>query len=95
MKKFNLYYVIISIAILVTVTLGWIFLGSYLEMEKPAIKFNQNLTSIGRQKTIDINFSDSISGLSHLKVETNAISMVRLSGCLSLGYKGLLHRNDL
>ena len=69
MKKFNLFYVIISIAILVIAALGWIFLGSYLEIEKPAIKFTQNFTAVGRQKTIEINFSDSISGLSHLQVE--------------------------
>jgi murein DD-endopeptidase MepM/ murein hydrolase activator NlpD len=69
MKKFNLFYVIIAIVIIVIAALGWIFLGSYLEIEKPAIKFNQNVTAIGRQKTIDINFSDSISGLSHLQVE--------------------------
>jgi murein DD-endopeptidase MepM/ murein hydrolase activator NlpD len=69
MKKFNLFYVKISIAILIVAALGWIFLGSYVEVEKPAIKFNQNVTVVGRQKTVEINFSDSKSGLSHLNVE--------------------------
>ena len=36
MKKFNLFYVKISIAILIIAALGWFFLGSYLEIEKPA-----------------------------------------------------------
>jgi len=69
MNKFNLFYVKISAAILIIAALGWIFLGSYVEVEKPAIKFNQNVTVIGRQKTVEINFSDSKSGLSHLNVE--------------------------
>jgi murein DD-endopeptidase MepM/ murein hydrolase activator NlpD len=69
MKRFNLFYVKVIIAILVIAALGWIFLGSYVEIEKPAIKFNQEITTIGRQKTIEINFSDSKSGLSHLTAE--------------------------
>ena len=69
MKKFNLFYVKISIAILVIAALGWIFLGSYVEIEKPAIKFDQEITAVGRQKTIGITFSDSKSGISHLTAE--------------------------
>ncbi len=69
MKKFNLFYVIISVAILIITVLGWIFFGSYLEIEKPLIKFDQEITAIGRQKTIGITFSDSKSGISHLTVE--------------------------
>ena len=69
MKKFNLLYIKIFIAILVIAALGWIFFGSYLEIEKPVIKFDQELTAIGRQKTIGINFSDSKSGISHLTAE--------------------------
>ena len=69
MKKFNLFYIKISIAILIIAALGWIFLGSYVEIEKPVIKFNQEVTAIGRLKTIGIIFSDSKSGLSHLTAE--------------------------
>ncbi|MCX5849192.1 MAG: M23 family metallopeptidase [Deltaproteobacteria bacterium] len=69
MKKFNLFYIKISIAILVIAALGWVFFGSYVEIGKPVIKFTQEVTAIGRQKTIEINFSDSQSGLSHLNVE--------------------------
>ena len=66
MKKFNLFYVNISIAILIIVALGWIFFGSYVELEKPAIKLDQEITALGRQKTLGITFSDSKSGISHL-----------------------------
>ena len=69
MKRFNLFYVKVIIAILVIAALGWIFLGSYVEIEKPAIKFNQEITAVGRQKTIGITFSDSKSGISHLTAE--------------------------
>ena len=50
MKKFNLFYVIISIAILIITVLGWIFFGSYLEIEKPAIKFTQEFYSYWQTK---------------------------------------------
>ena len=69
MKRFNLFYIKISIAILIIAALGWFFFGSYVELGKPAIKFAQGVTAIGRQKTLEINFSDSQSGLSHLNVE--------------------------
>jgi len=69
MKRFNLLYIKIFIAISVIVALGWFFFGSYVELGKPAIKFAQDVTAIGRQKTLKINFSDSQSGLSHLNVE--------------------------
>ncbi len=68
MKKFRLY-IEISAAILVIAALGWIFFGSYLEMGKPVIKFDQEVKAIGKQKTIEITFSDLKSGLSHLNVE--------------------------
>jgi len=69
MKRFNLFYIKISIAILIIAALGWFFFGSYVELGKPAIKFAQGVTAVGRQKTLEINFSDSQSGLSHLNVE--------------------------
>jgi murein DD-endopeptidase MepM/ murein hydrolase activator NlpD len=68
MKKFRLY-IEISIAILVIASLCWLFLGSYLELEKPVIKFDQEITAVGRQKTIGVIFSDSKSGISHLTAE--------------------------
>jgi len=68
MKKFRLY-IEISAAILVIAAIVWIFFGNYLDLGKPVIKFDQNITSVGKQKTIGIIFSDSQSGLSHLRVE--------------------------
>jgi len=68
MKRFRLY-IEISAAILVIAAIVWIFFGNYLEIGKPVIKFDQNITSVGTQKTIGIIFSDSQSGLSHFSVE--------------------------
>ncbi|MGA2780474.1 MAG: M23 family metallopeptidase [Smithella sp.] len=68
MKKFRLY-IEISIAILVIASLCWLFFGSYLELEKPVIKFDQEITVVGKQKAIGITFSDSKSGISHLTAE--------------------------
>ena len=69
MKRFNLLYIKISVAILVVAALCWFYLGSYVEIEKPLIKFDQEITAVGRQKTIGITFSDSKSGISHLTAE--------------------------
>lgn len=68
MKKFRLYMEI-SAAILVIAATAWIFFGNYMEIGKPVIKFDQELKSLGRQKTVGITFSDSKSGLARLKVE--------------------------
>lgn len=68
MKKFSLYIKIVA-AILVFAALGWFLFGSYVELGKPAIKVTQDVTAIGRQKTLEINFADSKSGLSRLNVE--------------------------
>jgi murein DD-endopeptidase MepM/ murein hydrolase activator NlpD len=68
MKKFRLY-IEISLAILVIASLCWLFLSSYLELEKPVIKFDQEITAVGKQQAIGITFSDSKSGISHLTAE--------------------------
>ena len=68
MKRFRLYIEILA-AILVIGAIVWIFFGNYLAIGKPVIKFDQDITSIGKQKTVGIIFSDSKSGLSHLSVE--------------------------
>jgi murein DD-endopeptidase MepM/ murein hydrolase activator NlpD len=68
MKRFRLS-IEISAAILVIAALVWIFFGSYLELGKPSIKFDQEVKAIGKQKTIGIILSDSKSGISHVNVE--------------------------
>jgi murein DD-endopeptidase MepM/ murein hydrolase activator NlpD len=68
MKKFRLY-IEVSVALLVIISLCWLFLGSYLELEKPVIKFDQEITAVGKQKALEITFSDSKSGISHLTAE--------------------------
>jgi murein DD-endopeptidase MepM/ murein hydrolase activator NlpD len=68
MKRSRLY-IEISAAILVIAAMVWIFFGSYLELGKPSIKFDQEVKAIGKQKTIGITFSDSKSGISHVNVE--------------------------
>ncbi|HUN55501.1 MAG TPA: M23 family metallopeptidase [Smithella sp.] len=68
MKKIRLYLEI-SAAVLVIAAVVWIFFGNYLELGKPVIKLDHDITAVGKQKTIEIIFSDSQSGLSHLSVE--------------------------
>ncbi|HOU50995.1 MAG: M23 family metallopeptidase [Smithella sp.] len=68
MKRFPLYIEVI-IGVLVLAVAGWFLFGSYLEMSKPVIKFDQEVKAIGRQKNITIHFDDSQSGLSRLSVE--------------------------
>jgi len=68
MKRFPLYIEVI-IGVVVLVLAGWFFFGSSLEMSKPVIKFDQDVKAIGRQKNINIQFTDSHSGLSQITVE--------------------------
>jgi murein DD-endopeptidase MepM/ murein hydrolase activator NlpD len=68
MKKISSYITIIVI-ILIIACLCWLYFGDYLDMEKPVIKVNQDIYFIGKQKKIEIAFSDLKSGLSRLNVE--------------------------
>jgi murein DD-endopeptidase MepM/ murein hydrolase activator NlpD len=68
MKKFRLY-IEVFMAVAVIVSLCWLFGGSYLELGKPVIKFDQEIAAVGKQKTIEITFSDSKSGISHFTAE--------------------------
>lgn len=62
-------YITGFIIIFLTAVLAWIFFGSYVELGKPQIKMSEEIRAVGRQKTIDILFSDSLSGLAHLRAE--------------------------
>jgi murein DD-endopeptidase MepM/ murein hydrolase activator NlpD len=62
MNKYFSRYVIILVAILV-LTGGFFLFGSYFEIGKPGIRLSEDLVAIGRQKVIEITFSDSGSGL--------------------------------
>ncbi|NTW76707.1 MAG: M23 family metallopeptidase [Syntrophaceae bacterium] len=72
MKKINLSVTAIIIAAIVIIAglgLGFLWWGNYLERETPSIKFNQDISIIGKQKKLDITFSDQKSGLSHIYAE--------------------------
>ena len=72
MKKINLSVTVIIIAAVVIVAglgLGFLWWGNYLERETPSIKFNQDISIIGKQKKLDITFSDQKSGLSRIYAE--------------------------
>jgi murein DD-endopeptidase MepM/ murein hydrolase activator NlpD len=68
MKK-NTLYIAASLGALMIGLLCWLYLGSYLEMEKPEIKSTRDISPVGKQKKIEIMFSDQKSGLSNLKAE--------------------------
>jgi murein DD-endopeptidase MepM/ murein hydrolase activator NlpD len=68
MKRFP-WYIEVIVGVLVIATAGWFLFGSYLEMGKPIIKFDQDVKAIGRQKNFTVIFSDSQSGLSRITAE--------------------------
>jgi len=51
------------VAVIVIVAAGFFFFLTYGEFEKPSIQFAQDVSAIGRQKVIDVSFSDRGSGL--------------------------------
>lgn len=55
-------FIIAAFVILLT-GFGFWFFNSYGELEKPTVKINQDISAIGRHKTISINFIDTRSGL--------------------------------
>lgn len=68
MKKTGIY-VAIGAGVLVVAAISWLYLANYLDRDKPTIKINQTLVAIGKSKDVSISFSDTASGLSHIKVE--------------------------
>lgn len=68
MKKSGLYLTIF-LGVIIIGLLCWLYFGNYLEMEKPEIKFSREISPIGKQKIVEIIFSDQKSGLSNLKAE--------------------------
>jgi murein DD-endopeptidase MepM/ murein hydrolase activator NlpD len=68
MKKIS-SYLVAAIIVLVLAALSWLYFGNYLEREKPLIKLNQDIIAIGKQKKIDITFTDQQSGIAHFQIE--------------------------
>lgn len=68
MKRLGLS-VVILIIVLLAGGAGWLYYSDYLDREKPVINLNQNISAIGKNKEIDITFSDAASGLGTLIVE--------------------------
>jgi hypothetical protein len=58
----NIKYIGLLTVILVMIGAFWFF-GSLIDMGKPDIAINQDITAIGRQKAIEVAFSDPGSGL--------------------------------
>ena len=68
MRRFGLYVTLIVVAAAAS-ALGWLYFTDRLERDKPSIKLDQDISSIGRKKDIGIIFTDKASGLSRLNVE--------------------------
>ena len=58
----NIKYIGLLTVILVMIGAFWFF-GSLIDMSKPDIAINQDIAAIGRQKVIEVTFSDPGSGL--------------------------------
>lgn len=68
MNKHFFRYVI-AFAVFVVLAGGFFLFGSFFEIGKPEIRLSEDLAAIGRQKVMEIAFSDSGSGLQ----ETTAV----------------------
>jgi murein DD-endopeptidase MepM/ murein hydrolase activator NlpD len=68
MKKSYLYPAIICGSLLVAL-IGWLFFFGYLETGKPQIDLRGDISLVGKNKKIEIMFSDKKSGLADLKVD--------------------------
>ncbi len=57
------------VVLIVFAALGWLYFGNYLETEKPGINWSQDISLIGKQKKIEITFTDQKSGLAQVNAE--------------------------
>jgi murein DD-endopeptidase MepM/ murein hydrolase activator NlpD len=65
MKK-SIY--IVTILVIVVLGGGWWLFNTYLEFEKPAIRFNQEVAAIGAKSVLNVTFTDQKSGLRNATV---------------------------
>ena len=68
MNKHFIRY-IIAFAVILVLAGGFFLFGSFFEIGKPEIRLSEDLAAIGRQKVMEITFSDGGSGLQ----ETTAV----------------------
>jgi murein DD-endopeptidase MepM/ murein hydrolase activator NlpD len=68
MKKYSSLVTVIVIAVIIA-GLCWLYFGNYLEREKPAIKSGETITAVGKQRKLEITFTDEKSGLSRIAAE--------------------------
>jgi murein DD-endopeptidase MepM/ murein hydrolase activator NlpD len=68
MKKYGSSIAVIAVVIVIA-TFCWLYFSNYLERENPTIKLSQDVSAIGKQKKIEITFSDQKSGLSQINIE--------------------------
>ena len=67
MKKISTY--IFILVILIIAGLCWLYFNNYLERENPTIRINRDISAIGKNKKIEVTFSDLKSGLAQISVE--------------------------
>jgi len=87
MKTYKPFIITILILVLVVIAGGgWWFFNSYGEWEKPDITFDQEIKAIGRQKAIQITFTDRKRGLRHTAVTLTQDNLTQ--GLSSINYPG-------
>ena len=91
MKKISLSVTALIIAAIVIIAglgVGFLWWGNYLERETPSIQFNQDISTIGKQKKLEITFSDQKSGLSQIHAEIIQDNKGRILASENISAKG-------
>lgn len=68
MKNFKMYLTSILLSVIFLLAAGWWFFATWGETDKPLAVLGDDVRSMGRQKTINITFSDRQSGLRSISV---------------------------
>src|ERR1035437_7669318 len=89
MKNFKNYLLAVVVAAFILFFGGWLFFTTIGELEKPTIKFAEDLRAIGRQKVINLTFSDLISGLRHISVTIIQDNKAQVLTSLDFPQKGI------
>jgi murein DD-endopeptidase MepM/ murein hydrolase activator NlpD len=80
---------VIAALTLIVIGGGWWFFNTLGEGEKPAIKFAEELKSIGRQKVINLSFGDRKSGLRKISVAISQDNKSQALAAFSFPQKGI------
>ncbi|MBN1664162.1 MAG: M23 family metallopeptidase [Deltaproteobacteria bacterium] len=81
-------YIVMALMIIAFLSVGWWLFNTWLEIEKPQIQVDQDVTAIGAQTVLPVTFIDKKSGLSKITVSLKQDGKAAVISAMAFPEKG-------